>query len=230
MSMTDIGNIPTVNRIVSDNVALHNVDFNHDSILRAFRKIKTNESIGPDNLPPGIFQSVGKKVTYWQSFRSIKYVREFTKKETVLLAYKSGCLLKYRIIVPYFNLCGMQGYGTSNCIKYAAILTRYPHYYSQATWLFTPLLWSRNGVCQQTVCSLVCPEMKCKPQLLKTFRGPWLALITTAQNSNTYACSQGTFSCKFSSKSSTSLTFIFKFKNSNRINWQLHNGIKPSGL
>ena len=49
---TDNGDIPTVDRIVPDNVALDDVDFNRDSILRALGKIKPNESSGPDYLRP----------------------------------------------------------------------------------------------------------------------------------------------------------------------------------
>ena len=40
---------------------------------------------------------------------------------------------------------------------------------------------------------------------------------------NPYSCLQNTFTFHFISKSSTSLTFIFKVKDSNRIHWQVHN-------
>ena len=47
---------------------------------------------------------------------------------------------------------------------------------------------------------------------------------------HTFAPRQGTFACQFSSKSSTSLTFIFKVKELNRIYWQVHNPLENSGL
>ena len=47
---TDNGDIPAVNKIVPDNVALDDIDFNRNAVLRALWKIKPNESIGPDNL------------------------------------------------------------------------------------------------------------------------------------------------------------------------------------
>ena len=48
---TDNGDIPTVNKIVPDNVALYDIDFNRNDVLRTLKKIKPNESSGPDNLP-----------------------------------------------------------------------------------------------------------------------------------------------------------------------------------
>ena len=52
---TDNGDILTVNKIVPDNVVLDDIDFNRNAVLRALKKIKPNESSGPDNLPPCLF-------------------------------------------------------------------------------------------------------------------------------------------------------------------------------
>ena len=50
---TDNGDIPTVNKIVPDKVALDDIDDidNRNAVLRALKKIKPNESSGPDNRP-----------------------------------------------------------------------------------------------------------------------------------------------------------------------------------
>ena len=55
---TDNGDIPTVNKIVPDNVALDDIDFNRNAVLHALKKIKPNESSGPDNLPPVFFRKL----------------------------------------------------------------------------------------------------------------------------------------------------------------------------
>ena len=52
---TDNGDISMVNGIVSDNVALYDIDFNRNSVFRALKKINPNKSIGSDNLSPVVF-------------------------------------------------------------------------------------------------------------------------------------------------------------------------------
>ena len=47
---------------------------------------------------------------------------------------------------------------------------------------------------------------------------------------HTYACWQDIIAFQFSSKWSTSLTSSLKFKDWNRIHWQVHNALEPSGL
>ena len=52
---TDNGDIPAVNKIVPDNVALDDSDFNRNAVLHALKKIKSNESSVPDNFLPVFF-------------------------------------------------------------------------------------------------------------------------------------------------------------------------------
>ena len=55
---TGNGDIPTVNKIVPDYVAHDDIDFNRNAVLCALKKIKPNESSGPDNLPPVFFRKL----------------------------------------------------------------------------------------------------------------------------------------------------------------------------
>ena len=92
---TDNGDIPAVNKIVPDNVALDDIDFNRNAVLRALKKIKPNESSGPDNLPPVFFRKLSNVLAeplsiLFSSFMSIGKLPEDWKNATVLPVYKSG--------------------------------------------------------------------------------------------------------------------------------------------
>ena len=88
----------------------------------------------------------------------------------------------------------------------------------------TPFLQHRDSICQQVVCSFVhyfvhpciLPVTKCTIMCSEEEDGPRSA------NFRRHGCWKDTFACQFSSKSSTSLTFNFKVKDSNQIHWQVH--------
>ena len=75
---TDNGDIPAVKKIVPDSVALDDIDFNRNVVLRALKKIKLSESSGPDNLPPVFFRKLsnvlaGPLSILFSSFMSSRY-------------------------------------------------------------------------------------------------------------------------------------------------------------
>ena len=102
----DNGDIPAVNKIVLDNVALDDIVFNRNTVLRALKKIKPNESSGPDNLPIVFFRKLsnvlaGPLSILFSSFMSIGKLTEYWKMQQSCLCTKVVCLPNQKIIVPY---------------------------------------------------------------------------------------------------------------------------------
>ena len=78
----------------------------------------------------------------------------------------------------------------------------------------------------QDLCSYVCtPVTKCTLMYFVQTAGP-----KSGKFVYTWSRWQGTCVGQISSKSLTSLTFVFKVKESNQIQWQVHNVLEHSGV
>ena len=92
---TDDGDIPTINKIVPDNVSLDDTDFNWNSVLRALQRLSPTNIAGPIISPLCFFGKLsnvlaGPLSLLFSSFRSIGKLPLDWKNATLMPVYKSG--------------------------------------------------------------------------------------------------------------------------------------------
>ena len=77
--VVDNGIIPETTNVAPNNASPDSIDFNPSSVLRALKKVKSNESSGPDGFPPLLFHKLANCLVnslsiIYKSFMSVSDV------------------------------------------------------------------------------------------------------------------------------------------------------------